>query len=329
MVFSELEILPVQGWVNPTLICRVEFNLPEKHHLIDISATVKISSDGSGHQYEVLGIAQLLPAKNKFFRWEDRHSLELFLPLTARSLEAIEDYRLKNDAKDVYFLFELYAASVSMDATNVPANILNAEEYGDIYWLEATGTPWLKHHDDKRVTKRISSSDWVNKFQQHLGIGRYHQIEIPIPETILESIKTKGQLIELAKRAAEASDVLKEAEREFREGNWKNTVLNTRNIFELFKKGSVESPDGSTKSLKALQRELFIESGLPIESADALSQIITQCFSLTNSTHHAVEKGGKQRDVVPSWNKEDAIFALGTSSLFVRMIVSKLKNIQN
>jgi len=190
--------------------------------------------------------------------------------------------------------------------------------------LKLTGSPYMARLDFEKV-HRIAASDWVNKFQTMLGLGKYLLLEVPLDlREITESLKDISQR-GLADRIASSAEALKNAESQLRQGEWRNAIRQVRDAIEAINKGNIktEAEISITKAIK----NLIDQSGLPQKSQDSITMIIDNLMAYTSATHHVVQNE-KDVEVEPPFNKEDAIFAIGCTALLLNVLAKKLLHLK-
>lgn len=109
---------------------------------------------------------------------------------------------------------------------STPIRILVSGDYDQL--LECQG---------KRLRKTctIRSSDWINDFQEPMGIGRFFIVEVPTPElNAIDVTALSGEHKNFIDRLNKAYETIEEMEQDLRNGEWGNVVMKLRNI-ELFK----------------------------------------------------------------------------------------------
>lgn len=81
----------------------------------------------------------------------------------------------------------------------------------------------------------VRSSDWINDFQEPMGIGRFFIVEVPTPElNAIDLTALSGEQKNFIDRLNKAYETIEEMEQDLRNGEWGNVVMKLRNI-ELFK----------------------------------------------------------------------------------------------
>jgi hypothetical protein len=92
---------------------------------------------------------------------------------------------------------------------------------------------------EEKTKYTIKASDWINDYQEFLGIGKFLIVEVPQPkidDTITATLTDDQRIFK--ERLDAAHNTLQEMESELRNGEWGNVVAKLRDI-ELFKKERV------------------------------------------------------------------------------------------
>jgi hypothetical protein len=151
----------------------------------------------------------------------------------------------------------------------------------------------------------IKSSDWVNDFQDGLGLGRFLIVEVPLPElTNIPSTSPSNEEKILRERLEAAYKILPQLELDLKKGEWGDVVRRARELLELFKKDVT----------RTIKRIIDQTSTMDDESATSFTMSIDNLYGYSNGLHHSLQKDGTIRTVYTG-GKEDAymIYLLVTS----------------
>jgi hypothetical protein len=157
----------------------------------------------------------------------------------------------------------------------------------------------MLHCELRRLRKSftIKSSDWVNDFQEPLGLGRFLIIEVPTPKlNALDMATLSGEERDFIDRLNKAYETIKEMELELRNGDWGNVVMKLRNI-ELFK----------VNVTKFIKKMISDTTSIEEDKAGELTTAIEKLRQYASDLHHVVSSG-KVKDVYTG-GKEDAYLA--------------------
>ena len=178
--------------------------------------------------------------------------------------------------------------------------------------------------DIYRINKeiRIPRSDWINQFQKYFYKGEFVLVEIPyeLSET-LDKLKNVEQR-ELAERLLATSKTIRIAESSLRDGEWRTAISQLRDAIEPISKGIIEI-NGNQISIKKAIKDLIAESGLPDKVGDSVTQMIDRLFQYASATHHIIDKG-KEINLEPPFEKEDAYFVFSTTTFLLNILAQKL-----
>lgn len=322
---AQVDIEPGVGFIDPCLVFKVSFRIGAPIWIFSAAGLVYVWDSKFRSLSGKLGVVTLDPSFPSAYNPEVKTNtltLQFLLPLTQRKLNVIEEYRFKNPNNnpqhDVYLNFE-----GSIGVSYMKFRLLKRAGEGEEIIFEPTGSPI---HRVLRIKgfKRIPASDWVNDFQPQLGLGKYLMVELPVDvDEVLKSlkqIKQKGY----AERIVEASKSLESAMYQFRKGEWRHSVNEGRDITDSLKKGIVFGNISAKQALK----NLIVDSGMPKEASESLVRLIDNLYAYTCAAHHAVDKLGKRIDVPAAFQKEDALFVVGTNTLLLNLLSKKLATLK-
>lgn len=284
-------------------------------------------SIGSKNRYDLHLSALDRPNKSKKNR---DFELEFSCNLSDKAISHIESYRLneKDKTKDVSFQVKLEVVSQSTNITLAHLHVGNQDillgkDAHTVYYkyvnhfsplrtnmwvLSGESSPNLfihkrYHYPLPNVT--IDLMKWVNYFTDYLGIGKFLVLEFIQPDTTVFSKK-------IANRYNKAQGALKEMQELFGSGKWKQAIIASRPIFELFK---------NFDDFK----QLLIDSGYTEPAYLELKKSIDGCFGLLSKLHHGLEKNRKDVNPDIPVHMEDTYYIYSFSVSLMHMISQKIK----
>ncbi len=260
---------------------------------------------------------------------------ELMFTLDKKSLDYIENVRQKNKKHDVVFKFTIHITFLSHDIavgdyssrdTQMGKVILSSWQQPsraetNLNMLVPTSTALqlfnyqISQLDNHPYT--ISSSDWVNDFQEYLGIGKFMIIEIPEPELVnVSDTQLTQEQKNFKERLDKAYTILPKMELELKRGEWGDVVKLSRELLELFKKDVTQF----------IKDTVSKTTGVDERTAGALTMAIDNLYSYANELHHEVDSKGNVKDVYTG-GKEDAEMTYMLSSALVKLLAKKFKSV--
>ncbi len=147
----------------------------------------------------------------------------------------------------------------------------------------------------------ITASDWINNYAPKLGLGRYIILEIPEPN-IIEEEKFKELL-----------DIKDKVKSHLDQGNWNDTISNSRRIFELL---------GKEEGLKKILGDSFVNQCFSDEAIDDFFRGINGLFNFASKFDHSTDRRGNFQKC-PIANKEDAYMAYSIISNLLNVVSKK------
>ena len=285
--------------INPTLICSIDLEFDYSLE-IPISVTGKLIGSNnrvlaliSEHQINSdydYGLRLLSKDEKEQSRKENRlhrRFVQLSAQLTQIAIESIENQRDKTSDKSINFSLDLVIKSMSL-TKDISDNrfedfikIKIAREYSNV---------------------SIEQSEWINKFSEKLGIGKFMLVELKVPNSEVPDFWNK--LFELLRKN------VTDMELSIRSGDWQKTMLFARKFFENIKigdkkKGHKEFREELNKKMTELQHS---EKGI-----QNLYDGIWQFFEFTSKFIHDKDTDGNNYEVLPIPSKEDAYFVYALS----------------
>ncbi|MDG7037069.1 MAG: hypothetical protein JRN37_07575 [Nitrososphaerota archaeon] len=262
-------------------------------------------------------------SKSTFKIW-----VRLYFMLNKEALDYIENVRQKQQYKDVVLNFQFDVLTLQPDILIGSFRVEQARPNPNqpqpsqvitvpLEWRGPSGNPneqilisrtgqmifkYSLNMTSKRYT--IKASDWVNKFQRYLGVGKFMIVEIREPElTDVQTAQLSEWQKELSKRVNRAKEALVKMEEKLREGDWGETINESRFIYEVF--DVKKYPQNMTKEINEFFENAYSGSETAIKS---LEEAIGKLFDYASDLHHAVSspKDGKALKEPYVGTKEDA-----------------------
>lgn len=184
----------------------------------------------------------------------------------------------------------------------------------------ASNAVWVKTAEGSSKIM-VEQSRW-NKVLDQLGYRKNILLELPVDfEEILSQIPKHPQK-GLIRRMEVASKSFKKALNELRIGKWRNAVVESRKVYEVFRKGKLENGKG----VKDAIQEMMLEHGLPKQNKDNITNIIDNFWYYTSPTHHIIDDEGNtiKEDEPTVFGREDAYLTVTTAGLLMKMLIEKL-----
>lgn len=350
MSIMEDSVAPYKESVSPAIELSLEEEYPNETILLKIGGRVytedmKLISNLNEISIKGLGQNLLFTYEVRVPRLGDtnwnkstfRIQVRLYFMLNKEALDYIENVRQKNQYKDVVLNFQFDVLTLQPDifignfqvrqlgqtpSQSQPLQVITVPPQGTGYsgnlneqiLISRTGQMIFKYSlnmASKRYT--IKASDWVNKFQRDLGVGKFMIVEIKEPElTDAQTAQLSGWQKELSKRINRAKEALVKMEKKLREGDWAETVNEARFIYEVF---------DIRKYPEDMHREIneFFETTYsgPETAIKNLEDAITNLFKYASGLHHAISSSEDGKTVKEPYvgTKEDAymIYMLSVS----------------
>ena len=291
-------------------------------------------------QTSISGISRVIPAIHNSewgsYNQKSDHIFEMIAILSKKSIDYIEKIREKNKKKDV--VFHVRATSESLisyinlgdftqhpfPGVNQPQGVAlsgNRNFSTDIRILtvpQGASLFALNKYvlQDQLIT--IPGSDWVNDFQELLGVGNFMIIEIPTVNLEDEHvISSSSELKTLIERVYNSRNILEKMGKYLSEGEWGKVIEESRKFMELF-----------TKDVKASIKELVVNStGISDDSATKLTTAFDNLEDYSNALHHSTiknESGPAKVSNVFTGGKEDAYLIFNLCSSILNLISKKI-----
>lgn len=221
--------------------------------------------------------------------------------LSQKAIDWIENSREKNREKSVHFSFEFVVEYVEITAK--PDNW-----YGD-------RSSFLRIRKAKCWNQlTISQSDWINRFYNLLGIGRFLIVELPD-----KSLVTQNKLWESL--VTSLFNDLNKMENAVKSGNWQEVMTYARKFFEDIKIG--DNKPGSKKYKADFDNKLK-QLHHSDDGIQNLHNAIWQLFEYASKFIHNKNKIGEIQ-VEPIAQKEDAFLVYTLSIALYNQLIRILK----
>ncbi len=354
MKIVEDSIAPYKESVSPAIELLLEEEYPNEMILLKIGGRVytedmklisnlnEISIKGSGqnlltHEVKVLRLGETNQDTSTF-----KIKVRLYFMLNKEALDYIENVRQKNQYKDVVLNFQFDVLKLQSDILMGNFQVKQASPtFGQpqpspvitvsLQGLSPTGDPnaqilisqkgrtiFKYSIDPTPMPYTIKASDWVNKFQRYLGVGKFMIVEIREPElTDVQTAQLSEWQKELSKRVNRAKEALVKMEEKLREGDWGETISESRVIYEVF--DVKKYPQNMTKEINEFFENAYSGSETAIKS---LEEAIGKLFDYASGLHHAVSspKDGKALKEPYVGTKEDAYMVYMLSVSLINIV---------
>lgn len=287
---------------------------------------------------EALKQVPSLPRTDTLNRKETHHTYLMQAFLDKASLDHIEEARDRNKKRDVVLLFR---ASVEYLSVNIEIGNFKVSRtaIGGASIAIIPSAPREEPDSSLRILRSsdelsntlvslnkivrefvitVSSSDWVNEFQEPLGIGRFMVIEVPTINTELEALSdAQNELKVLLERINKAKEILDDMNKNMRDGEWSRVIEDSRKFLELF-----------TKDVKGTIKDLIEAStGVSDEDATKLTTAFDNLYGYASSLHHPFRKNGSTPATpakVFTGGKEDAYLSFNLCASILNLVSRKL-----
>ncbi len=260
------------------------------------------------------------------------YQVKLCCPFSEKVIDHIEEYRVnkKTETKDIVFNAHL---NVLVIEANMQIASIHLEEKNDSQVFRQT--LFYKYEQDPRpvntdmwllsaynganflnqnrcgldvIKVRIDLMDWINQYTQYFSIGKFLVFEFLQPDKhILEG--------SLAGRYEKAQQAIEDMRKQLNYGEWKQAVIASRPVFELFK----DFTD---------LRKLLIDSGYSESAYGELKNSIQSFFDFVSKFHHGLKKGNVEINEDIPTEKEDAYIVYSNSVSILYLVSQKIKRIQ-
>lgn len=322
-VFSESIIPAIQLEIieeldDDTILLKVEgFVLTEDQKYI--TNIVESTFDSAGHSY----ISKTNEVDKGIGKTKSKR--KIMFTLDKKALDHLEEQRQKSKNKDVvlelllnlaylkhsaklgkFFEFSHEGANIiaSTPQVNTGNNNLRILVNDDL-----TNTLLLYHTVSVGKKLTIKASDWVNDYQEALGIGKFLLVEVPVPELkALRNVTLSPEHEDFMNRLNKAYQTIEEMEAKLRDGEWGTVVSKLRvNVTKFIKKMI-----GETTSLEE-------------DKAGDLTVAIEKLRSYASELHHVVGSQGVKE--VYTGGKEDAYMAYMLAASLTNLLARKFSKI--
>ena len=226
--------------------------------------------------------------------------VDLSAQLTNKAIEHIEKVREKDHFKDVDLDLILTVKSMN-SKLNVEELISKASRNENIDIGEIK-------IGSEHANITIPQSEWVQKFAEPLGIGKFILLELQIPD-VKQSLNEWKEIHERLLKHTQ------QMERQIKEGDWYEVEVTARRFMEnLMPKGSEN---------KEQFRQLFLENYYSDEGYNHLYKAIEGMFLYASKFIHDKDKQDRYNPI-PVVKKEDAYLVYSLSISLTNLIASKI-----
>lgn len=217
------------------------------------------------------------------------HFLEFYSILNKNAIDHIEDCRLKNQGKDAILNMEL-------EIKYLAKGNINSGSIFKVYNYERS--------------HKIEQSLWVKEFAPNLGIGDFLILELKLPQYIHNKYQ---------KLASELIDAAKELKDEITEGNFKQVLKDTFQVFELI----LPSKNSEAESLF---EELFEVEKWDEDYKTKWLNMLNNIHSLYSKPKHKTNKEKKYNPNL-EFKKEDAYYAYAICIGVINLLFKKMERL--
>ncbi|MDI1233386.1 MAG: hypothetical protein PSX81_03780 [bacterium] len=221
--------------------------------------------------------------------------------LSPIAIDWIEKSREKEREKSVNLSFEFAVRYIEMTAKS---NRL----YG-------TNPPFQRIKQSKEFRSYIiSQSDWINRFYNYIGAGKFILVELPLIG--------EASTIPLWKDLTnELYGNIQEMDSKVKIGDWQSVIVVSRKFFENIKigdnkAGNKKFRDDFNQKLKQLNHD--------DEGIKNLHDAIWQLFEFSSKFIHTKNKTGELKQI-PTANKEDAYLVYSLSICLYNILIRNIK----
>lgn len=252
--------------------------------------------------------------------------------LNKRAINHIENYRLNKKEKTKDIVFTVQLNTLMLESKIVLGNLhldqsarggWEGKEAFNVYYqsdnnfssrrtnmwiLSADSGPNFLDQSRSPLTPiqiRIDLMEWINNFTEYLNIGNFIVYEFPQPNKIIFSKILKA-------RYDKAQQALGEMKKQLNYGEWKQAVIMSRPIFELFK---------NFEDFK----KFLLKNGYTESAYIEFKKSVDGFFGLVSKFYHGLEEN--KTDVNPDIpvEKEDAYLVYSYSISLLHLISQKLR----
>jgi hypothetical protein len=223
---------------------------------------------------------------------ETKYQAMLSATLSRQAVDHIESQREKHHQKSVSLAFDFIVKFLEAKE-NEQFPQVRVQKFNESY--------------------KISQSDWIQGYAEHLGIGNFLLLELRIPGKATVSEEWR-ELLDRQYRH------LENIENEIRQGNWLSVMTIARQFFDNFH--FIDRKTHHAQYIDSLQ-QLFANDG---HSADAFEQLkigVDSFFNFLSKYLHDQDKNGKLQ-AIPVASKEEAYLAYSLSISLTNLIAKKL-----
>lgn len=225
--------------------------------------------------------------------------------LDEKALKFIEEQRQKNTNKDVNLGLYIYISYINL-TLQFDDNGLNPAYQLPINLMDTTINKQLFQNIE------IKQSEWIQKFAEPLGIGKFLLLELKIPE----SLPSKRGWVKMFKNL---QSHLQSMEMAIKVGDWNQVMVFARQFFEDIRLGK-------NTPLKSKLKDLFeARNGSNVGFAEYYDGI--ECFfNYYSKFIHTKDRGGTHYEK-PIPKSEDAYMAYSNCLALMNLIMNKISQV--
>jgi len=240
---------------------------------------------------------------------DNNAKFKLIADLSPKAIEHIENIREKHTPKDIEFKIELQVKYIRADY-NCEAHKKQISEQqgtnatkGDQYNI-----PFIKFRfEQMQANYKIEQSDWIARFAEKLGIGKFLLLELNIPEIKKNNGETLNETHEILKKK------IKLVENFIKKGEWYAAMTPLKEFYETFK--NVE--------LKNELKDLLKEDCHEDLGIDNFFKGIDSFYHFVCKYIHPLDQT-KRTKAIPTANKEDVYLGYSLAISILNLISKKL-----
>ena len=222
---------------------------------------------------------------------------KLIADLSPKAIEHIENIREKHTPKDIEFKIELQVKYIQANYKGTYAT------KGDQFNI-----PFIKFRfEQMQVNHTINQSDWIARFAEKLGIGKFLLLELNVPEIKKNNGETLNETHELL------ITKIKLVENFIKKGEWYAAMTPLKEFYETFK--NVE--------LKNELKDLLKEDCHEDLGIDNFFKGIDSFYHFVCKYIHPLDQT-KRTKAIPTANKEDVYLGYSLAISILNLISKKL-----
>jgi len=257
------------------------------------------------------------------------YTTKLYAELNHKTIEHIEKVREKHQHKDIEFRVELQIKKISstynfneqqnqIKQNNEIRSKQNQIMGSNLPYEQVFNVPFLDITIlNEQANFKIAQSDWINKFVEKIGIGKFILLELNSPQVKeFEDEKWKDLYIRLIERVNQIEEFIQK-------GEWYAALTPIRQFYENLKFNNSKSIH---REFKEELKELFKTDNHSDESFNLFYDGIEKFFNFSSKYIHDKNNTDGQLNPVPVANKEDVYLCYSLAISILNLIGRKLSN---